>query len=39
MIKAARRMLDEGRFDYGDTPGMQGIATLLDARASDHSGQ
>ncbi|MGH1483288.1 MAG: isocitrate lyase/PEP mutase family protein [Geminicoccales bacterium] len=39
MIKAARGMLDEGRFDYGDTPGMQGIATLLDARANDHSGQ
>ena len=30
MVKVARRMLDEGRFDYGDTPGMQGIATLLD---------
>ena len=30
MIKVARRMLDEGRFDYGDTPGMHGIATLLD---------
>ncbi len=30
MIKVARRMLDEGRFDYGDTPGMQGIATLLE---------
>ena len=30
MVKVVRRMLDEGRFDYGDTPGMQGIATLLD---------
>lgn len=29
MVKVARSMLDEGRFDYGDTPGMTGIATLL----------
>lgn len=29
MIKVARRMLEEGRFDYGDTPGMRGIAELL----------
>lgn len=29
MAKVARRMLDEGRFDYGDTPGMRGIMDLL----------
>jgi 2-methylisocitrate lyase-like PEP mutase family enzyme len=29
MLKVARRMLEEGRFDYGDTPGMRGIADLL----------
>ncbi len=29
MIKASRQMLDEGRFDYGDSSGMQGIAALL----------
>ncbi len=29
MIKAARAMLEEGRFDYGDTPGMAGITKLL----------
>ena len=29
MINVARLMLDEGRFDYGDTPGMKGIAELL----------
>ncbi len=29
MLKVARGMLEEGRFDYGDTPGMRGIAELL----------
>ena len=29
MLKVARRMLEEGRFDYGDSPGMRGIADLL----------
>ncbi len=29
MLKVARRMLDDGRFDYGDTPGMRGIMELL----------
>jgi hypothetical protein len=29
MLKVARRMLEEGRFDYGDTPGGRGIAELL----------
>jgi len=31
MANVARRMLVEGRFDYGDSPGMGGIAKLLDA--------
>lgn len=35
MVEVARRMLYEGRFDYGDMPGMQGIATLLDGQMSE----
>ncbi|MEQ9124436.1 MAG: isocitrate lyase/phosphoenolpyruvate mutase family protein, partial [Alphaproteobacteria bacterium] len=31
MAKVARRMLEDGRFDYGDSPGMGGIVRLLDA--------
>jgi len=31
MIKAARGMIEDGRFDYGDTPGMAGISDLLKA--------
>jgi 2-methylisocitrate lyase-like PEP mutase family enzyme len=29
MIKAARQMLEDGKFDYGDTPGGGGIAKLI----------
>jgi len=29
MLKVARRMLEEGRFDYGDTPGNRGVTDLL----------
>ncbi|MGZ0186615.1 MAG: isocitrate lyase/PEP mutase family protein [Alphaproteobacteria bacterium] len=29
MIKAARRMLEDGVFDYGDTPGNSGVTKLI----------
>lgn len=29
MISAAQAMLEDGRFDYGDTPGMAGIGKLI----------